>query len=328
MSVKVTILGLNRIGASLGLALASMKEQLVRVGNDREHGIARKAEKMGAIDKIVINLHAAVDDADIVILALPVDQIRATLEQIAPDLKAGVVVVDTSPVKAGVAQWVQELLPAERYFISLTPSLNAAVLLDPNIGVEGARADLFKDSLMLITSPPGTDESALNLANNLTKIVGATALYSDMVESDGLLASTHLLPGLVSAALINATIDQPGWREGRKVASRSFAQATELALHLEEDTNLGQSAVLNAENTARMIDAVIVELRKLRDALKNGEAEQVEERLQHAQEMRRQWWHLRQKGNWEPRSDKEVQLPTGGEIIGRLFGIRPKKEKK
>lgn len=328
MSVKVTILGLNRIGASLGLALASMKEQLVRVGNDREHGIARKAEKMGAIDKIVINLHAAVDDADIVILALPVDQIRATLEQIAPDLKAGVVVVDTSPVKAGVAQWVQELLPAERYFISLTPSLNAAVLLDPNIGVEGARADLFKDSLMLITSPPGTDESALNLANNLTKIVGATALYSDMVESDGLLAATHLLPGLVSAALINATIDQPGWREGQKVASRSFAQATELALHLEEDTNLGQSAVLNAENTARMIDAVIVELRKLRDALKNGEAEQVEERLQHAQEMRRQWWHLRQKGNWEPRSDKEVHLPTGGEIIGRLFGIRPKKEKK
>lgn len=328
MSVKVTILGLNRIGASLGLALASMKEQLVRVGNDREHGIARKAEKMGAIDKIVINLHAAVDDADIVILALPVDQIRATLEQIAPDLKAGVVVVDTSPVKAGVAQWVQELLPAERYFISLTPSLNVAVLLDPNIGVEGARADLFKDSLMLITSPPGTDESALNLANNLTKIVGATALYSDMVESDGLLAATHLLPGLVSAALINATIDQPGWREGRKMASRSFAQATELALHLEEDTNLGQSAVLNAENTARMIDAVIVELRKLRDALKNGEAEQVEERLQHAQEMRRQWWYLRQKGNWEPRSDKEVQLPTGGEIIGRLFGIRPRKEKK
>jgi prephenate dehydrogenase len=327
MSIKVTILGLNRIGASLGLALASMKEQLVRVGNDREHSIARKAEKMGAIDKIVINLHSAVDDADLVILSLPVDQIRYTLEVIAPDLKAGVVVVDTSPVKSGVAAWASELLPAERYFISLTPSLNAAVLLDSNHGVESARADLFKDSLMLVTSPPGTDESALTLANNLTKIVGATALFSDIEEADGLLATTHLLPGLVSAALINATVDQPGWREARKVASQSYAMATELALHLEEEANLGQSAVLNAKNTARMIDEVIGELSKLRDALQNGDADQLEERLLHAQETRSQWWALRQKGNWEPRSDKDVQMPTGGEIIGRLFGIRPKKTK-
>lgn len=328
MTVKVTILGLNRIGASLGLALASMKEQLVRVGNDREHSIARQAEKMGAIDKVVVNLHAAVDDADIVIMALPVDQIRDTLEVIAGDLKAGAVLVDTSPVKTGVAQWVRELLPPERYFVSITPSLNASVLMESDYGVASARADLFKDSMVLITSPAGTDESALNLASNLTKIMGATALYSDVAEADGLLAATHLLPGLVSAALINATNDQPGWREARKVASRSYAQATELALHLEEETNLGQAALLNAANTTRMIDEVIDELRALRDALHSGDAEQVEQRLLHAQEQRRTWWQLRQQSNWEPHTDKDVQLPTGGEIFGRLFGIRPKKNKK
>jgi len=328
MTIKVSLLGLNRTGASIGLALASMKEQLVRVGNDREHGIARLAEKMGAIDKLVVNLHAAVEDADIVILALPVDQIQNTLEVIASDLKAGCVVVDTSPVKSGVAQWAREVLPAERYFISLTPSLSTTALLDDDNGVESARADLFKDGLMLITSPPGTDESALNLANNLTKILGATALYSDIAESDGLLAATHLLPSLVSAALINATTDQPGWREARKVASRSYASATEPALHMLEETNLGQAALMNAENTARMIDAVIDELGRLRDALIRKDSDQVEERLQHAQEARRQWWVQRQKGDWEPRPDKDVKMPTGGEIFGRLFGFRPKKDKK
>jgi prephenate dehydrogenase len=328
MTVKVTLLGLNRIGASIGLALASMKEQLVRVGFDYEPGTSRQAEKMGAIDKVMNNLHTAVADADIVIISLPVDQIRDTLEVIANDLKAGAVVVDTSPVKAGVVQWVNELLPAERYFISLTPSLNASVLLDTSNKVENARADLFQDSLMLITSPPGTDESALNLANNLTKILNATALYADVAESDGLLAATHLLPGLVSAALVNATMDQPGWREARKVASRAYTQATEPALHLEEEINLGQSALMNAENTARMIDAIIIQLIQLRDALRSADTSRVEAFLQHAQEVRRQWWVLRQKGDWEPRSEKDVKMPTGSEIFGRMFGFRPKKDKK
>ena len=328
MTIKVTILGMNRIGASIGLALASMKEQLVRVGNDREHGFARQAEKLGAIDKVVINLHSAVEDADIVILSLPVDEIRSTLEVIASDLKAGTVVVDTSPVKTAVMEWARELLPAERYFISITPSLTTSALLEIDNGVEKARADLFKDSLMLITSPPGTDESALNLANNLTKILGATALYSDIAESDGLLAATHILPGVVAAALINATTGQPGWREARKVASRHFAQATELALHPEEQSSLGQAALLNAENTARMIDAVIDELTIISDGLRSADANQVQERLKQAQDARALWWVQRQKGDWEPRPDKEVKMPSGSEIIGRLFGFRPRKDKK
>lgn len=330
MTIKLTILGLNRIGASIGLSLASRKEQLqlLRVGNDREHGFARQAEKMGAIDKVVINLHNAVEDADIVILALPVNEIRSTLEVIASDLKPGVVVVDTSPVKSSVMSWAAELLPEDRFFISITPSLSATALLDGDNSVEKAHADLFKDSLMLITSPHGTDESALNLANNLTSLLGAKPLYSDAAESDGLLAATHLLPGIVSAALVNATTGQPGWREARKVASRAYAQATELALQRDDPSNPGQTALLNPENTARMIDAMIDELAKIRDGLRSGETEQVQACLKQAQDARALWWAQRQKGDWEPRADKDVKMPSGSEIIGRLFGIRPRKDKK
>lgn len=329
MAIQVTILGLNQIGASIGLALASMKDQITRVGNDREPMVAKQAEKIGAVDKAVFNLPTAVQNADVVILALPVDEIRETMKNIARDLKPEAVLVDTSPVKKAVSTWARELLPNEdRYFISMTPTLNPAYLLDANSGVEAAREDLFKNSLMLITSPPGTDESAITLASNLSKILGATALFSDLMEADGLLVYSHLLPKLLSAALVNATMDQPGWREARKLAGKDYAQVTEPVLHLDESRTLGQSAALNASNTARMLDLVIDELLKMRSALETGSESALQERMDHAQKARAQWWQERTSTEWESKANHKVKAPSSGQFLSRLFfGVRSKKDK-
>ena len=180
-------------------------------------------------------------------------------------------------------------------------------------------ADLFQNSLILITTMPGIDESAITLATNLAQILGATPLFSEAVEADGLMAYSHLLPRLVSAALINATIDQPGWREARKIAGQAYAQATEPALHPEESQALGQAALLNADNTTRMLDQMLAELHRLRDAIAQGDAEELQERLAHAQEARKLWWRQRLSADWEPKTN--TKIPTGGEVIGRLFGL-------
>jgi prephenate dehydrogenase len=326
MPIQITIIGLHRVGASIGLAMAKIKDQAVRVGNDRDHGIARQAEKLGAIDKTVINLPSAVREADVVIMAVPVDEVRETMEIIAADLKPGSVLIDTSPVKSAVMQWAKELLPGDdRYFVSLTPSLNPSYLMDSGSDAEKAHADLFQNSLMLVSSMAGIDESALTLATNLTSVLGATPLYADSFEADGLMAYSHLLPELVSAALVNATIDQPGWREARKMAGHAYALATEPAMQQEESKAMGQTALLNAQNTTRMLDQVLIELRAIRDAVASGDAALLQERLEHAQQGRALWLQQRRAADWEPRSQQHV--PTGGEVIGRLFGVRPKRDK-
>ncbi len=327
MPVQITILGLNQIGASIGLALAKVKDQVTRIGNDRDPDTARKAEKAGAVDKLMINLPSACRDADVVILALPVDEVRETMEVIAPDLKPGAVLIDTSPVQTASMQWAQELLPGDdRYFVAITPSLNPAYLMETGTGAESAHADLFKNSLALISSLQGIDESALDLATNLVQILGATPLFTEPNEADGLTAYSHLLPRLVSAALVNATIDQPGWREARKMAGHAYAQATEPALHYDESKEFGKAALLDADNTARMLDQVIEEMRQLRDAIKNQDAARLQERLADARGGREQWWSQRLTANWEQKTHAP-RVPTSGEVIGRLFGIRPKKEK-
>jgi len=111
MPAQITIIGLGQIGASMGLALAAHREIILRVGHDKNKEVEREALKKGAVDKAEHNLPTAVRDARLVVLCLPMSQVRETLKIIAPDLAEGTVVMDTSPVKAVVAKWAKEILP-------------------------------------------------------------------------------------------------------------------------------------------------------------------------------------------------------------------------
>ena len=226
MTVQITILGMGQIGTSIGLALNEHKDLVNRIGNDADPGLARQAEKLGAIDKVVYNLPSAVRRAELIILDLPVDEVHEVLKVVSQDLKEEAVVIDTSSSKEKVAQWAAELLPSGRHFVAWTPTINAAYLQESADGIEAAHADLFHDSLIFITCPGGTDASAIKLATDLTSLVGGKPFYADQAEVDGLLAANTVLPQLAAAALLDAVMSQPGWSEARKLAGPSFAAST------------------------------------------------------------------------------------------------------
>lgn len=327
MTVQITILGLEQIGASFGLALASHKDQFYRLGTDYSMETTRKAEKMGAVDRTVINIPSAVEKADIVLLALTFDELRPTLELIATELKEGAVVIDTSPVKAAVQSWAKELLPAGRYFVAMTPTINPDYLDNPDTSVEAARADLFQKSVMLITCPPGSNDDAIKLAADLAALVGATPLFADPLEVDGLAAAVHFLPRLAASALLLATIDEPGWRESRKLAGSDYAAATRLAVQADEDKKLGQAALLNRTNIMRMLDNLISALRSLRELLASEDAEGLQKLLEHARQGRLLWFKQRHANDWD--SGTRSEIPTTGQILsGMLFGQRRPRERK
>jgi prephenate dehydrogenase len=153
MTTNITIIGLGQIGASIGLAFADKKTDVRRVGHDKNPETAKLAQKQGAVDDIKYNLPASVKDAAVVILCLPLDQIRPTLEIIAQDLKEGAVVIDVSPAKRSLANWVKDILPAGRYYVGITPALNPAYLHEFESGVDAAHADLFYGATLLLDTP-------------------------------------------------------------------------------------------------------------------------------------------------------------------------------
>ncbi|NPV75037.1 MAG: prephenate dehydrogenase [Anaerolineae bacterium] len=324
MGVELTIIGLGQIGASIGLALADKSLEINRTGHDADPDAAARAQKIGAVDRIQRNIHAAVEKADLVILAVAADLLRETLELIRQDLQPNTVVMDTSALRAQATAWAEELLPAGQTFVSFTPMISAAHLEETATGIEAARADLFKDAVVLINTPAASNPDAIRVASELAGILGCKPLFADLLEAEGLLAASHLLPFLVSAALVNAATRQPGWREARKLAGRAFLQISKPLLEMDGATMFGQSAILNRENAVRVLNNVVSEILTIRDLIEKGDSKELHKLLHNAERERQVWWKQRTAADWEERPSS-AGIPTPGETLARFFGFRRRK---
>ena len=321
MTVQITIVGLGQLGASVGLALGSRRDDIHRVGHDISPEVAKQAQKTGAVDDVKYNLPAAVRGANIVLLSLPVNAIRATLEVIALDLPDGAIVLNMSPTQTVAAEWAREILPAGRHYIGLAPAINPKYLHRIELGVDAAMEDLFDDGLVMLGTLPGVPEEAVNVATNLIDLLGAKVVFADFSETDGLMASVHIVPQLVAAGLLNAVVDQPGWQESRKLAGRPFAALASALAYQDETEALSETAVLNRENVARVLDVVIGSLQGLRNDIANGEGKDVHERLEMAFDGHTRWLGQRLQGDWtyETQRPDFSNLPSFWE---RLIGSR------
>ncbi len=324
MTVQITIVGLGQIGASAGLALAEHKNLLHRVGHDKDPGVAKQAQKMDAVDDVKFNLPAAVREAKIVLLSLPVHAIRATLETIAKDLPSGAVVMDTAPVKEAVSKWAQEILPEGCHYVGLVPAINPRYLHRNELGIEAAASDLFKNGLVTLNALPGTPADAVKLASDLIQLLGATPIFGDIIETDGLMTSTHLVPQFMAVALLNAVVDQPGWNDARKLAGRPFAMLTSAVAYQDESEALTEAALLNQKNVTRVLDDVIGALSNLRQDIDEGDRDALSDRIEGALDGRHRWLAERLSAKWSEAVRPDLSnLPSAWE---RMFGSRKKRK--
>jgi prephenate dehydrogenase len=326
MDIQLTIIGLGQIGASVGLALADHPKLVYRVGYDRDPDVIRQARKMGAVDKAQNNLNAAVQGSDLVLLALPLDEIRTTMNELAENLKAGTVLMDTAPVKEAVAKWAKDTLPDGCFYVGLTPVINPIYLHEEKYGVQAAKSDLFHNGLIAIVAPPNANSKSIKLAADLTRLLGADPLFAEVVEVDGLMTATHIVPQLMAAALLNATVDQPGWREARKLAGRAYAEVSGPIGHLGEPGALASTALLNREHVLRVTDSVIAALQSLRKDIENKNSEALSERLERARKGREIWWQQRRAADWAAEQIPRVKTSAASDVFGNLlrFGRRTK----
>ncbi len=319
MTAQITILGLGKIGASIGLALAGRSDQVARVGHDREPGITKQALAKGAVDRIFYNLPASVENADIVMLALPFNQIRDTVQVIAPCLQENAVVMDTSPVKKAVAEWMKELLPPNRHYVGLTPAINPLYLLKVEKGIHAAHPDMFTKGVMAVSSPPGTVGAAIKLAADLSSLLGATPFFVDLEEVDGMMAGLHILPQLTAAAFTNVIMDRPGWKDARKLAGCAYAEASTPVDCDDEDDALIETALRDHTNVIGILDEMIASLDELREEISGQEKENLTNWLEHARKGHSIWWQERNNGDWRSAEFKKIGISRSS-LWKRLFG--------
>jgi prephenate dehydrogenase len=331
MTVKIGIIGLGQIGASIGLALASRKDQVTTIGYDKSTDVTRKAHKLEVVESFAHNLYACVKEADLVILALPIDQVYETLESIAQKIHEEAVVIDTAPAKQVVADWAKELLPSKRHYVGLTPALNPRLLNESAHGIEAARADLFEKGLVAVTALHTTSAEAIKLATSFVSLLGARAYFADLAEVDGIMAAVSNLPALAAAALTETVIDQPGWSDIRKLAGRPFADGMR-PLEGVDATALAEASRQNRVNTVRVLNEYIATLNSLRDEIEGDGKKSLENRLERIQNGRAQWLRVHADGDWQAIESIEQEIPTFSDLwmqqlgLGKLIGLGQKKK--
>ncbi len=318
MAAQFTIIGLGQIGASIGMALKNRKDSIRRVGYDKNAAVAKAAQSLDVVDEIK-NLKDAVKDANIVLLALPLSEIRETLEQIGPRLQANTIVFDTAPVKSIVLEWAKELIPEGRFYLGLVPALHPETFASTEGGLKTAQPDLFKRTVMVVDAPPGTPREVEELAFDLAQMLGAKPMLADMAESDGLMTSVHLLPQLAAAALLNATIGQAGWAEARKLAGRPFAGVTGGLAYYDDPASLKTAAFGNRTGVVYALDVLQAAIKGLRDDIENGDEKSVAERLSQAFDGREHWLDERSGAEWLNEGGEKIDVPNFGERVNQMF---------
>jgi prephenate dehydrogenase len=266
---RITIVGLGLVGGSIGLALHQVKTDFEIVGHDKEPAVANQARKRGAVDRVEWNLIAACEQADVVFLATPVLAIKDTLTVIAPDLKPGAIVTDTTTTKQQVMHWAEEILPTKVSFIGGDPLVGA-----PQTGLDGASAELFRNALYCLTPLASAQPDSVQLLADLVTLIGARPYFIDAVEHDGLMAGIDHLPFVLSMALLHSVSSSAAWRDIINMVTYDFRQATALT---EVDPAIHRDICLaNSAGVVRWIDAAIESLTALRTAVAAEDAEAVE----------------------------------------------------
>lgn len=280
--MRIAIIGLGLIGGSIGLALKQAGWRGAEViGYARRRETSSLALKLGAVDKIELDLRSAIKDADIVIVATPVLTVKDIFTQIAPDLSDGSIVTDTASTKMQVMQWAEELLPSRVSFVGGHPMAGKEIS-----GIRAANDDLFRNCIYCLTPLPQTKPAAVRIVRDMVNTLGAIPLIIEAEEHDRLVAGVSHLPLLLSVALVSVTTRNPSWQQMSRLAASGYRDLTRLA-----SGNPEVSAHICLSNQAAIVswlDVFIEELQRLRRLITDG-TDEIEEALALANEARQKW---------------------------------------
>ena len=200
---QMTIAGVGLIGGSL--ALVAKRHKLVDriVGFGRTEANLDIARARGMIDMASRDAAEAARGADLLMLAVPIVTMRATLEKMLPHLAPNAVITDVGSVKGWVVRELEPLINAPMTLVAAHP-----VAGKETTGAVAGDEDLFRDRRVIITPSAKSTEPAIAKIEKLWKATGARVERMDPDLHDALLARASHLPQILSSALAAALLDE------------------------------------------------------------------------------------------------------------------------
>lgn len=282
----IAILGPGLLGGSIALAARQ------HLPDARIHMWGRRAEAVadlkarGIADLASTDAKEVVRDAWIVVLAVPVPVMKATLEPIMDALDDGAIVTDVGSVKVSVLRDLEPLFAGRHpRFVGSHPMAGSE-----ESGIQAARSGLFEGATCLLTPTSTTDPDALYRIESFWQVLGCKTKRMDAPTHDRQVARISHMPHAMAYALSLAALRSDpravecagnGFRDSTRIAASDpdlwtgilLENRDEVISALEDAAARVQDVLaLVRANDKEPLRAFLAEAQQLRKTLPNGAA--------------------------------------------------------
>ena len=278
-ALNVAIVGLGLIGGSIATDLrrSGFASRLIGVDASREN--ATIALRRGLVDELG-SIESSIRDADVVVLAMPVDAAVRLAPAVLDAIGDDAVVIDTGSTKLAICEAIAGH-PRRDRFVAAHPIAGTE-----NSGPTAALAGLFRDKVAIICERERSADSALDVAEALFSTLGMRMASMGAREHDLHLAYVSHLSHVTSFVLGQTVLDiENDEKSIFLLAGSGFASTVRLAKSSPDMwTPIFDQ---NATHLTKALDEYIVHLQRFRTALADHDAGKLHAIMTEANEIRR-----------------------------------------
>ncbi|HVY06323.1 MAG TPA: prephenate dehydrogenase/arogenate dehydrogenase family protein [Burkholderiales bacterium] len=280
---KLVVIGVGLIGGSVAIALrkAGSVDRIVGVGRGRAN--IQRALELGVIDESASDAALAARDADVVLVAVPVQQTEAVLRSLDAAASSKTLITDAGSTKRDFVSAAGRLLPGHLANVVPAHPIAGAELT----GVDAANANLFVDRNVVLTPLPESAQESVDRIEALWKTCGARVSRMTPTRHDQVFSAVSHLPHMLAYALVHMIATRPDAAELFGFAAGGFRDFTRIASSSPEMWR--DIATTNREALLEDLASYQNQLSHLADLIRDSSAEQLGEIFQTARDARNAW---------------------------------------
>ncbi|PXA86165.1 prephenate/arogenate dehydrogenase family protein [Nostoc sp. 3335mG] len=264
---RVTVIGLGLIGSSIARAVRQYMPTVRLTLHDADPAVRERVRELDLGDDVPDTAGAAVIDADLVMLCVPVGAMGAVGAAIADDLPADAIVSDVGSSKSAVLAALREALP------NATIIPGHPVAGTENSGPDAGFASLFAGRFCILTPPEGAPEAAVARLRAFWEAFGSQVEVMEPKHHDLVLAVTSHVPHLIAYTIVGTASDleEVTQSEVIKYSAGGFRDFTRIAA---SDPTMWRDVFLNnREAVLEILQRLTEDLTMLQRAIRWGDGD-------------------------------------------------------
>ncbi len=283
--MNIGIIGLGLIGGSVAIA-AKRNGHLIH-GYDESPQTCQYALQNNIVDHSHQSIKELADDAQLLVIAVPMGAYEDVLLQLAPYLQKDSLITDCGSVKSSVIELSKKTLDSEaqKRFVPAHP-----IAGKESSGFKFACGDLFKERSVIFCTNDQTDSNALQTIQNFWESMGASVVKMTAQEHDEIFSDVSHLPHILAFAIVNLINDSTKRDSLIEFSAGGFRDFTRIAG--SHPTMWKDICLSNKTNILKSINNYQSVLNDITLEIENDDNHALYQRFSSSKKLREQWINI------------------------------------